>query len=210
MLALPALAQAAGRPHPVNNPQSPVMLTGAWVPADPHQIDFAKLPRVPVHHVVVSDARPRNGVNQHNYLVHHDGQFWAMWSDGPEIEDRVGQVVKYATSRDALTWSEPKFMTPYPRNFGPDSPIYNTRQKRKLSLHLARVLGARRAATRARVTRRKRQNFFGPRLELRAFRWNQPAQKVRRPSAWCRITRSTIFPPETAKRGNGHVRRDAQ
>src|SRR5688572_10614514 len=117
------------RPHPVNNPQSHVMLTGDWMPSDPHQIDFDRLPRVPVQHVVVSDAGDRNGVNQHNYLIHHDGQFWAMWSDGPAIEDRVGQVVKYATSNDGLKWTEPKFMTPYPRNSGPDSPNYNTRKK---------------------------------------------------------------------------------
>ena len=81
-----------GAPHPVNNPTSRIMLQAPWVPSDPHQIDFAKLPRVPVQHIVVSDVRARRGVNQHNYLIHQDGRYWAMWSDGPEIEDRVGQV----------------------------------------------------------------------------------------------------------------------
>ena len=78
------------------------MLAGPWVPDDPHQIDFATLPCVPSQHVLVSDVRAENrhggeldrdrgGVNQHNYLVHHDGKLWVMWSDGPRIEDRVGQ-----------------------------------------------------------------------------------------------------------------------
>ncbi len=53
--------------------------------------------------MVVSDAKPWNGVNQHNYLVHHDGKFWLMWSDGPGVEDRVGQRVAYATSPDGLS-----------------------------------------------------------------------------------------------------------
>src|SRR5215207_9706133 len=107
-----------------------VMLSGAWVPADTHQIDFHALPRVPSEHVVISDVRAkevspgtdvrkRGGVNQHNYLAHHDGQFWAMWSDGPGVEDRVGQRVKYATSPDGLKWSEPRFLTPVPPNSGP-------------------------------------------------------------------------------------------
>ena len=152
------------------------MLTGAWVPPDPHQIDFEKLPRVPVQHAVVSDVSARGGVNQHNYLIHHDGQFWAMWSDGPAIEDRVGQVVKYATSRDALTWSEPRFMTPYPRNFGPDSPIYNTRKKEGFR-YISRGFWVREGQLLALVSLDEAADFFGPSLELRAFRWSKPAQK---------------------------------
>ncbi len=88
---------------------SPIMLAGGWVPANPHDIDFASLPKVAGEHVVVNNVRATNsdpskldkksgGVNQHNYLTHFDGQFWAMWSDGPGIEDRVGQRVKFATS----------------------------------------------------------------------------------------------------------------
>ncbi len=65
------------------------MLSGPWLPENPHQLDFASLPRVPSEHVVISDVRAKDsdttkldkkagGVNQHYYLVHHDGQFWAM------------------------------------------------------------------------------------------------------------------------------------
>ena len=73
-------ASAADLPHPVRNPESPVMLSGSWAPEDHHRIDFDHLPRMLVEHVVVSDANPTNGVKQHNYLLHRDGRFWAMWS----------------------------------------------------------------------------------------------------------------------------------
>ena len=53
-----------------------------------------RCPRVPSEHVMVSDVRAeahhgadldrdRGGVNQHNYLAHHRGKFWLMWSDAP-------------------------------------------------------------------------------------------------------------------------------
>ncbi len=85
------------------DPKSPIMLSGPWVPADPQQLDFAALPRVPSEHVIINDVHAKGslsatldkkagGVNQHNYLAHHDGQFWAMWSDGPGIEDRVSRT----------------------------------------------------------------------------------------------------------------------
>jgi hypothetical protein len=96
--------QPAG-PHPVTNPASPLMLAGEWLPDDTHKIDYNKLPRVAGEHNIVSDVRKQRGVNQHNYIIHHDGKYWMMWSDGPGIEDRVGQRVKYSTSVDAITWS---------------------------------------------------------------------------------------------------------
>ena len=51
------------------------MLAGDWVPHDTHQIDFAGLPRVKSEHVIVSDVHEAGGVNQHNYLIHHDGRY---------------------------------------------------------------------------------------------------------------------------------------
>src|SRR5262245_40646837 len=75
----------SARPDPKTNPASPLMLAGDWVPADPHQIDFDALPRIPSQHAVVSDVLAAGGqrVNQHNYLAFFAGRFWAMWSDGP-------------------------------------------------------------------------------------------------------------------------------
>lgn len=169
-------AFAADPPHPVTNPNSPRMLTGDWVPDDPHQLDFAKLPHVPVKHVVVSDVRSQRGVNQHNYLIHAHGQFWAMWSDGPEIEDRVGQVVKYATSPDGITWSKPQLLTPYPANSGPDSPHYNTRSPEGFR-YIARGFWQRGDDLLALASLDEAAGFFGPSLALHAFRWNDSTTK---------------------------------
>ena len=118
----PASAETLPRPHPVEQPESPLMLEGDWVPEDPHDIDFHALPRIPSEHAVVSDVRDAGGtrVNQHNYLVHFNGRFWAMWSDGPGEarvppdehrdvvpgHDRADQRVSFATSEDGLVWSD--------------------------------------------------------------------------------------------------------
>ncbi|MEZ5949815.1 MAG: hypothetical protein R3C12_11475 [Planctomycetaceae bacterium] len=136
LLLLALIAPVAGyeSPTPEAKPTLPLesapMLTGDWVPADTHRIDFNQLPRIASEHVVISDVHATGGVNQHNYLVHHAGRFWVMWSDGPGIEDRVGQRVKYATSRDGRQWSMPRDLTPSPPDSGPDSPYYNTRDAR--------------------------------------------------------------------------------
>ncbi len=106
---------------------SPVMLAGDWVPDDSHQIDFAQLPKVPSSHAIVSDRRDEGGtrVNQHNYLVFHNGRYWAMWSDGPGVprtepelhrdrvpgHDRAEQRVSFAHSPDGLAWSPTFDMT---------------------------------------------------------------------------------------------------
>jgi hypothetical protein len=165
-----------GAPHPAKNSGSRLMLAGPWVPTDPHSIDFEKLPRLPVQHAIVSDVRPQKGVNQHNYLAYYDGRFWAMWSDGPRVEDMVGQVVKYSTSRDGLTWEAPKFLTGYPPNSGPDSPHYNTRKKEGLR-YISRGLWVREGQLLALVSLDEAAGFFGPSLELRAYRWNGVAEK---------------------------------
>lgn len=149
------------------------MLAGSWVPSDPHQIDFASLPKIPSEHNVISDVRSKGkdgGVNQHNYLAHHDGRFWAMWSDGPGIEDRVGQRVKYATSSDGLHWSEPAFLTPEPPGSGPGSPRYGTRSKDGWRW-ISRGFWKRNGELLALCALDEAAGFFGPGLELRAFRW---------------------------------------
>jgi len=164
-----------GYPHPVTNPRASLMLTGDWAPSDHHKIDFDKLPRLPVQHIVVSDVRARKGVNQHNYLIHYDGRFWAMWSDGPEIEDRAGQVVKYSTSPDGVKWDAPRLMTPYPPQSGPDSPHYNTRSKEGFR-YISRGFWLRDGQLLALASLDEAAGFFGPSLALHVFRWN-PATK---------------------------------
>lgn len=186
LLSGAGLACAADTPpHPVSNPGSPRMLSGPWLPEDPHQLDFAALPRVPCEHAVVSDVRAAGsapgsldktggGVNQHNYLAHHDGRFWAMWSDGPGIEDRVGQRVKFATSPDGLKWGEPRFLTPIPPDSGPDSPHYATRTK-KGKRWISRGFWKRDGELLALASLDEAAGFFGESLELRAFRFDKTA-----------------------------------
>jgi hypothetical protein len=125
-------------PHPSKNPESSLMLSGEWIPENTHEINFFNLPHIQAEHSIVSDVRYAWGMktNQHNYLVHFDGRFWAMWSDGPGLpregltakehrdrvpgHDRPGQMVSYSTSKDGINWSEPRYLTepPFTDGFG--------------------------------------------------------------------------------------------
>jgi hypothetical protein len=215
-LLLAPLASASDAPqHP---PASPVMLSGPWVPENPHQLDFASLPKLPSEHAVVSDVRDLRftetvakpstqppllkygGMNNHSYLAHHDGQFWAMWSDGPGIEDQVGQRVKYATSPDGLKWSTPKFMTPILPDSGPDSPHYGKRTNKGMRW-VANGFWKRERELLALASRDEAAGFFGKSLELRAFRldktsgvWNDAGV----------VSKNTInnFPPIKLRTGD--------
>lgn len=155
-------------PDPITNSRSALMLTGDWLPANPHDIDFNNLPRVPSEHAVVSDVRKENGVNQHNYLVYYKKKFWIMWSDGPGVEDRVGQRVKYATSKDGLKWSTPTFLTPEPPGSGKESPFYNTRTDKGFR-YIARGFWIRDGQLLALASLDEAAGFFGKSLQLRAF-----------------------------------------
>ena len=167
-------------PHPVDNAHSALMLKGDWVPEDVRRIDFAGLPQIPSKHGIISDVRAelehrsdldvdRGGVNQHSYLIHHAGKFWAMWSDGPRIEDRVGQRVKFATSRDGLAWSESAFLTPAPPASGEDSEFYGTRTDRGMR-YISRGFWQRDGELLALASLDEAAGFFGPSLALHAFR----------------------------------------
>lgn len=164
------VAEEALRPHPRERPAAPLMLAGDWVPAATHDIDFAALPRIPSRHVVVSDVREQRGVNQHNYLTHFADQFMVMWSDGPEIEDRVGQRVKFATSTDGVHWSDSQYLTPIPPHSGPDSPHYNTRTEAGFRW-ISRGFWQREGELLALASLDEAAGFFGKSLDLHAFRY---------------------------------------
>ena len=168
-------AAESDMPHPVKNPESKIMLTGSWLPEDHHTMDFERLPRLAVERVVVSDVHATNGVNQHNYLIHHGGRFWAMWSDGAKIEDVVGQVVKYSTSEDGLNWSAPELLTPYPTGCEPGTEHYGTRRKEGWR-YIARGFWVREGELLALASLDEAAGFFGPGLALHAFRWQEEAQ----------------------------------
>ncbi|MFI4876222.1 MAG: exo-alpha-sialidase [Blastopirellula sp. JB062] len=176
VLALWALAfQTSWAEQTTPSADSPVMLVGDWVPENPHDINFRKLPVVPSQHVVISDVRGKRGVHQHNYLIHHDGQYWAMWSDGPGVEDLVGQRVSYATSKDGLNWTKPQYMTPEPPGAGPDSPHYGKWSKKGLRW-ISRGFWVREGKLLALASLDESGGFFGPSLELRAFQWDAERQ----------------------------------
>lgn len=156
-------------PHPKHHPRSPRMLAGAWVPDDPHTIDFDRLRRVRSRHAVVSDVRASHGVNQHNYLTYFGGRFWVMWSDGPGVEDRVGQRVKFATSQDGLEWSNASYVTPAPPDSDRDSAYYGTRSPLGFRW-IARGFWQRDGQLLALASLDEAGKFFGPGLQLHAFR----------------------------------------
>ncbi len=153
-----------------------VMLAGEWLPGDPHQIDYEKLPRVTAKHAVISDVRDDAGtrVHQHAYLAHHDGHFWAMWSDGPGLpkpgatpeqhrnivpgHDRPDTRNSFATSKDGLHWSKPADLTGPPRIKG-----YGW---------IARGLWNRDGELLALASHFNAPGYAGPGLSLEAFRWN--------------------------------------
>jgi len=79
--------------------------------------------------------------------------------------------VKYATSEDGLTWSEPEFLVSYPEGSGPDSPHYNTRTDEGFRW-ISRGFWQRDGELLALASLDEAAGFFGPSLELRAFQWD--------------------------------------
>lgn len=151
-----------------NSAQSPsIMLSGDWLPEDTHDIDFDLLPRVPFDFRVVSDVKNTHGVNQHNYLTYYGEKFWVMWSDGPGVEDRVGQRVKFAYSEDGLNWSSPDYLTPGPPG-AERSSYYGTRSPKGFR-YIARGFWERNDTLIALASLDEAADFFGPSLQLHGF-----------------------------------------
>lgn len=184
---------ASQPPDPVANPQASLMLDGDWVPENTHDIQFDELPRVRADHVVVSDVRRTDGVNQHNYLVRFADRFWLMWSDGPGVEDQVGQRVKFATSVDGLQWTEAQYLTPSPPNSGPSSPHYGTRSEHGLRW-ISRGFWVRDGQLLALASLDEAGKFFGPALKLHAFAWHE-SESVWRDLGVIVVDAINNFPP---------------
>jgi hypothetical protein len=163
-----AWAEDLAPPDPVERPQSALMLDLPGSGTDP-AIDFGALPVLGGQHAVVSTGDRQWQFRLHNYLVHHDGRYWCFWSHGPVIEDRAGQHLRYATSPDGLTWSEPRVLAPPPQaGFG----------------YIARGFWPREGELLALAALFEAPGYDGGKLELVAFRWNgqqnawQPAGRV--------------------------------
>lgn len=215
LLMSSCLMMGKDRPHAATNPESNLMLAGDWF-EHPHRIDVLKLPHLPVESAVISDVAGMKGVKQHNYLIRFGGKFWAMWSDGPSIEDKVGpgledragQVVKYATSENGLIWSEPRLLTEYPLNADPESPYYNTQDSRGFRF-IARGFWVRNdGELLALVSHDEAGGFFGRSLELLAYRWDSDTQQWERLG---QVKDDTInnFPPKQIPTGEWIMSRRA-
>jgi hypothetical protein len=144
--------------------------------SDPEKIDYEKLPTITGTHAVISPASLAEGVSPeekfdlhnlrfelHNYLAHHDGRFWCIWSDGPPIEDEPTQEVRFATSEDGIHWSPSQSVTGTPK-----APY----------AFIARGLWVREGKLLALAAHFKGKGAFGAdkELELRAYAWDKAAQ----------------------------------
>ena len=120
LLAADANPDAAAAPLPI------LHLPGAGT--DPEDIDYAQLPTLSGSHAIINpvslgpEADPPDKVdmedlrlNLHNYLIHHAGRYWCIWSDGPRVEDWPTQEIRYSTSDDGLTWRPAKSVTGTPK-----------------------------------------------------------------------------------------------
>ncbi len=142
---------------------------------DPGEIDYAALPRIGGEHSVVNAAAldssaielPKIDLHNirfqlHNYLAHHAGRLWCIWSDGPRVEDEPTQQVSYSTSLDGMKWSEPQTVTGKP-----EAPY----------AFIARGLWVRDGELLALAAHFKGKGAFGAdkELELRAYAWDELA-----------------------------------
>ncbi|MGE0759454.1 MAG: sialidase family protein [Pirellulaceae bacterium] len=173
-------------------------------------IDFEGLPRLAGDHAVIHGVAWSPGytpdqpltmekmrLNLHNYLAHHEGRFWCIWSDGPQIEDWPTQEVKFATSDDGLHWSPAKSVTGTP-----EEPY----------AFIARGLWVRDGQLLALAAHYRGKGAFGvnKELELWAYGWNP------RTETWeflSKVYDNAInnFPPQPLPDGNWIMtRRDAR
>lgn len=158
VFALPLLTPTGGAAS------LPPMLALPGSGGDPAKIDFAALPVVQGAHAVVTRPEGKWGFRLHSYLAYHDGRYWCMWSHGTAREDLPLQHVRYATSRDGLTWSEAREIA------GPSS--------RQDWRYIARGFWVRDGQLLALASHDEvydaqgRKRLFGPGLELRAWAWD--------------------------------------
>lgn len=160
---------------------------------DPRLIDFQTLPILRGDHGIVSHGNAPWPFRNHNYLVYHDGRYWAMWSHGLRQEDFPEQHVQYATSTDGLLWSESKPVV------GP-SPDKDYRYiARGFWVHQGKLLAL--ASHDESYDETGKKKLFGPSLELRCYEW-VPEREVWEPLG--AIAKDTInnFPPTLLTDGN--------
>ena len=196
------------------DPASLLMLDLPQSGKDPAKINFAKLPRVPSQHAMISDVRDFAGhkVHQHAYVAYFADQYWAMWSDGPGLpnpkltaeqhrnsvpnHDRPDTRVSYATSKDGLTWSKPQALSGPPRTEGFG--------------WIARGLWVRDGELLALASHFNAPGYPGEGLSLEAFRWS-PEKKTWEAYGTVLDDSMNNFPPKKLPSGEYMMtRRDHQ
>lgn len=127
---------------------------------DPATIDYESLPKLAGEHAVVCPVTDELKFQLHNYVIHHDGKYWCIFSHGPEVEDVPTQFVSYATSDDGLKWSRPRPVMP-----APAAPY----------AYIARGLWVRDGALLALVAHFRDKGAFGvnKELKLEAYFWDK-------------------------------------
>lgn len=79
---------------------------------DPTKVEWNKLPASSGQRsLVFRGVQNESAFAHHPFIVFWDGQFFAKWNDGYVGEDFRGQRVRFATSADALSWSDPVDLT---------------------------------------------------------------------------------------------------
>jgi hypothetical protein len=139
--------------------------------SDETKIDYAALPELQGVHAVISPTDSTLKFQLHDYLVHYDGRYWAMWSQGPPVEDEPSQQVRYATSDDGLQWSESKTLVAPKDGYG----------------YIARGFWVREGQLLALAAHYKGKGAFGvdKDLQLHVLAWDKKAE------AW--IPQGTVF-----------------
>ncbi len=158
---------------------SELMLDLPETGSDPEAIEYPKLMHLPAEPGMISDVRTAGGerVNQHAYLAHYGGRFWAVWSDGPGLvrcppeehwnvvpgHDRPHTRISYATSEDGLRWSEIQDLSGPPKieGFG----------------YIARGLWEREGELLALASHFNAPGYTGKGLSLEAWRWNAGTER---------------------------------
>ena len=141
---------------------------------DSESIEYQNLLHLPAEPAIISDVRRAGGerVNQHVYLAHFGGHFWAMWSDGPGLSrrppeehwnvvpghDRPGTRISFATSDDGMRWGPVGDLSGPPKidGFG----------------YIARGYWIREGELLALASHFNAPGYRGEGLSLEAWRWN--------------------------------------
>jgi hypothetical protein len=68
-------------------------------------LDAVFRPELKAERIVLAAPAP---FQLHSYITYFDGKFWCMWSRGPALEDRNGQLIVFSTSQDGRRWTPPR------------------------------------------------------------------------------------------------------